>query len=309
MNKNDKIFIAGNEGMVGSAIHRFLLKEGFCNFVFTPHREFDLTNQYIVANFFEKEKPKYVFLAAGKVGGIAANMAYKAQFIYENLMIQSNIIHQSYIHKVSKLLFFASSSIYPKYAPQPIKEEYLLSGYLEPTNESYSIAKIAGIKLCTSYRDQYGCDFISVIPTNLYGINDHYHPENSHVLPSLIRRIHEAKINKDSEVIIWGSGAPRREFLYVDDLAEASVLLMKSNFKNNIYNVGFGSDISIAELAELIKKEIGYTGKLIFDSSKPDGMFRKLIDSTIIRSLGFSPKTTIEHGIHLTYKDYFNNPK
>ena len=304
MKKNEKIYIAGHKGMVGSAILRCLEKEGYTDFVFTPHPEYDLTDQKTVADFFSKEKPDYVFLAAAKVGGIYANNTYRAQFIYENLMIASNIIHQSYVHQVKKLLFLGSSCIYPKMAPQPIKEEYLLSGSLEETNEPYAIAKIAGIKLCEAYRDQYGCNFISVMPTNLYGYNDNYHPDNSHVLPALIQRFHEAKINKRPEVSAWGTGNPRREFLFVDDLADACVFLMNNYNGREFVNIGCGEDITIKELAELIQKIVGYEGNIIFNPAKPDGTPRKLLDISRLKDLGFVPKIGLREGIKFAYEDY-----
>jgi len=304
MKKNEKIYIAGHKGMVGSAILRCLEKEGYSDFVFTPHPEYDLTIQATVADFFSKEKPDYVFLAAAKVGGIYANNTYRAQFIYENLMIASNIIHQSYVHQVKKLLFLGSSCIYPKMAPQPIKEEYLLSGSLEETNEPYAIAKIAGIKLCEAYRDQYGCNFISVMPTNLYGYNDNYHPDNSHVLPALIQRFHEAKINKRPEVSAWGTGNPRREFLFVDDLADACVFLMNNYNGREFVNIGCGEDITIKELAELIQKIVGYEGNIIFNPAKPDGTPRKLLDISRLKDLGFVPKIGLREGIKFAYEDY-----
>ncbi len=304
MEKNEKIFIAGHKGMVGSAIMRCLEKKGYSEFVFAPHSEIDLTSQKTVADFFSKEKPDYVFLAAAKVGGIHANNTYRAQFIYENLMIATNIIHQSFVHNVKKLLFLGSSCIYPKMAPQPIKEEYLLSGTLEPTNEPYAIAKIAGIKLCEAYRDQYGCNFISVMPTNLYGYNDNYHAENAHVMPALIRRFHEAKIEQMPEVVVWGSGTPRREFLFVDDLAEACVFLMNTYNGKEFINIGCGKDISIKELAELVKEIVGYSGNIVFDSTKPDGTPQKLLDISKIQNLGFTPQINLRKGIEMAYADY-----
>ncbi|HNA16284.1 MAG TPA: GDP-L-fucose synthase, partial [Ferruginibacter sp.] len=277
MKKTDKIYVAGHNGMVGSAIVRALQKQGFENLVYRTSKELDLRNQEAVDQFFSEEKPHYVFLAAAKVGGIVANNTYRAEFLYDNLMIVSNIVHSAHAHGVTKLLFLGSSCIYPKMAPQPIKEEYLLTGPLEYTNEPYAIAKIAGIKLCESYRDQYGDDFISVMPTNLYGINDNYHPENSHVLPALIRRFHEAKMNGLNEVMIWGSGTPKREFLYADDLADACLFLMEEYSGKEIVNIGCGEDLSIRELAELVKEVTGYAGNLVFDTSKPDGTPRKLL--------------------------------
>lgn len=304
MNKNEKIYIAGHKGMVGSAILRCLEKEGYSDFVFTPHPEYDLTDQKTVADFFSKEKPAYVFMAAAKVGGIYANNTYRAQFIYENLMIASNIIHQSYVHQVKKLMFLGSSCIYPKMAPQPIKEESLLTGLLEETNEPYAIAKIAGIKLCEAYRDQYGCNFISVMPTNLYGYNDNYHPDNSHVLPALIQRFHEAKINNRPEVSVWGTGNPRREFLFVDDLADACVFLMNTYNGRQFVNIGCGEDLTIKELAELVGEIVGYRGKLVFDTTKPDGTPQKLLDISKLTALGYTPKIPLKDGIRLAYEDY-----
>jgi GDP-L-fucose synthase len=265
MTKKDKIYIAGHRGMVGSAIHRRLKKEGYENFVFSTSDELDLRDQQAVVDFFAKERPGYVFLAAAKVGGILANNTYRAEFLYDNLMIQSNVIENSYRQGVKKLLFLGSSCIYPKLAPQPLKEDYLLTGLLEHTNEPYAIAKIAGIKMCDAYRSQYGCNFISVMPTNLYGPNDNYDLENSHVLPALIRKFHEAKINDQPEVIVWGSGTPRREFLHADDMADACVFLMKNYNEPGLINIGIGEDLSIKELAEMIKDIVGYKGKIVFD--------------------------------------------
>lgn len=304
MNKNDKIYVAGHRGMVGSAVWRKLEKEGFTHLIGKTSKELDLTNQQAVADFFAQEKPDYVFLAAAKVGGIVANNTYRAQFIYENLMIQNNVIHQSYVHGVKKLMFFGSSCIYPKMAPQPLKEDYLLSGLLEPTNEPYAIAKISGIKMCEAYRDQYGCNFISVMPTNLYGYNDNYHPENSHVVPGLIRKFYEAKIAGKPEVVIWGTGSPLREFLFVDDLADAAYMLMQSYNEKQFINIGYGEDISIKELAELIKEISGYEGKLVFDTSKPDGTPRKLMDVSRLKAQGWSPKISLREGLKLAYDDF-----
>lgn len=304
MNTSDKIYIAGHKGMVGSAMHRKLVKEGFGNIVVRTSKELDLTNQQAVADFFAAEKPAYVFLAAAKVGGIVANNTYRADFIYQNLLIESNIIHQSYVHGVKKLMFFGSSCIYPKLAPQPLKEDYLLTGELEYTNEPYAIAKIAGIKLCEGYRDQYGCNFISVMPTNLYGYGDNYHPEHSHVLPALIRRIHEAKENNASFIEAWGTGTPLREFLFVDDLADACYLLMERYNEKQFVNVGCGEDISIRDLINLVKKVIGYTGEIRFDTSKPDGTPRKLMDASKLRAMGWKPTIGLEEGIKLAYSDF-----
>lgn len=297
MEKSSKIYVAGHRGMVGSAIVRKLHAEGYHNLVLKTSVELDLRNQAAVEKFFEKEKLEHVFLAAAKVGGIMANSTYRADFLYENLMIESNVIHQSYVHGVRKLLFLGSSCIYPKMAPQPLKEEYLLSGYLEETNEPYAIAKIAGIKLCENYRHQYGCDFISAMPTNLYGPNDNYDLQNSHVLPALIRKFVEAKSLNISSVEIWGTGNPLREFLHVDDLADACFFLMQSYSSNEFVNVGSGFEISIKDLALLMKKTIGYEGELRFDSSKPDGTPRKLMDSSKLKNLNWVPKVTLEEGL------------
>lgn len=305
MDKKDKIYIAGHRGMVGSAIHRRLKKEGFENFVFRTSDELDLRDQKAVADFFTKEKPDYVFLAAAKVGGILANNTYRAEFLYDNLMIQSNVIENSYRNGVKKLLFLGSSCIYPKMAPQPLKEEYLLTGLLEHTNEPYAIAKIAGIKLCDAYRSQYGCNFISVMPTNLYGSNDNYDLKNSHVLPALLRKFHEAKINNEGEVVVWGSGNPLREFLHADDMADACVFLMKNYNEEGLINIGVGEDLSIKELAEMIKEITGYKGKIVFDSSKPDGTPRKLMDVSKLSSLGWKASIGLKEGITRVYKEKF----
>jgi GDP-L-fucose synthase len=306
MEKHEKIYIAGHLGMVGSAMHRKLLAEGFNNIIVKTSAELDLTNQQAVADFFAQEKPDYVFLAAAKVGGIVANNTYRADFIYLNLMIESNIIHQAYANKVKKLMFFGSSCIYPKLAPQPLKEDYLLTGELEHTNEPYAIAKIAGIKLCESYRDQYGCNFISVMPTNLYGYGDNYHPNHSHVLPALIRRLHEAKENDTPYIEAWGTGKPLREFLFVDDLADACYLLMQSYNERQFVNVGFGEDISIRNLIDIIKNVVGYNGEIRFDITKPDGTPRKLMDATKLRNMGWQPKISLEEGITIAYHDFLN---
>lgn len=306
MEKNAKIYIAGHRGMVGSAIHRKLAKSGFIAIVTRTSKELDLRDQKAVEAFFDLEKPDYVFLAAAKVGGIVANNTYRADFLYENLAIQNNVIHQSYKHGVKKLMFLGSSCIYPKLAPQPLKEDYLLTGLLEETNEPYAIAKIAGIKMCEAYRTQYGCNFISVMPTNLYGFNDNYHPENSHVLPALIRRFHEAKINNTPVVTIWGSGSPLREFLFADDLAEACYYLMENYDEPQLVNIGTGEDISIKDLALLVKKVLGYEGSLAFDSSKPDGTPRKLMDVSKLHKLGWKHKVELEQGIKLAYEDFLN---
>jgi GDP-L-fucose synthase len=300
MDKSAKIYIAGHRGMVGSGIERKLKSEGYNNIVVKSSSDLDLRNQQAVNTFFELQKPDYVILAAAKVGGILANNTYRAEFIYDNLMIESNIIHASYLNKVKKLLFLGSSCIYPKMAPQPLKEEYLLSGYLESTNQPYAIAKIAGIEMCDSYRAQYGCNFISAMPTNLYGTNDNYHPENSHVLPALIRRIILAKKNNDPKVVIWGTGTPRREFMHVDDLADACYFLLQNYNEAGLVNIGWGEDVSIKELATLIANEVGYSGALEFDTTKPDGTPRKLMDTTKINSLGWKTSIKLQEGINRT---------
>jgi GDP-L-fucose synthase len=307
LEKASKIFIAGHRGMVGSAIFRKLQKEGYSNLVFRTSSELDLRNQQAVTEFFAAEKPEYVFLAAAKVGGILANNRYKADFLYENLAIQMNVIHQAYVNGVKKLMFLGSSCIYPKLAPQPLKEEYLLTGLLEPTNEPYAIAKIAGIKMCEAYRQQYGCNFIAVMPTNLYGYNDNYHPKNSHVLPALIRKFHEAMVNSSSEVIILGTGSPRREFLFSDDLANACFFLMHNYDEPGFINIGTGHDITINELALLIQKVVGFEGKLVFDTSQPDGTPRKLMDVSKLNSKGWHYQVELEQGIRLVYEDFKNN--
>jgi GDP-L-fucose synthase len=306
MEQTAKIYIAGHKGMVGSGLERKLRKEGFDNIVTRTSSELDLRNQLAVNNFFEKEKPAYVILSAAKVGGIIANNCYRAEFIYDNLMIEANIIHASYLNNVTKLLFLGSSCIYPKMAPQPMKEEYLLSGFLEPTNQPYAIAKIAGIEMCDSYRAQYGCNFISAMPTNLYGTNDNYHPENSHVLPALIRKIVLAKKNNEPSVTIWGTGTPRREFLHVDDLADACYFLLQTNNEIGIANIGFGKDISIKELAQLIASKVDFVGDLIFDNSKPDGTMRKILDCSRINTLGWIPKINLQDGITNTILEFKN---
>jgi GDP-L-fucose synthase len=306
MKKDSKIFVAGHRGMVGSAILRKLKSEGYTNIVTKSKKELDLTNQFQVNHFFHFERPEYVFLAAAKVGGIKANSDFKADFIYQNLAIQTNIINASYQTGVKKLMFLGSSCIYPKMATQPLKEEYLLSGYLETSNDAYAIAKIAGIKMCQSFNQQYGTNFISVMPTNLYGPGDNYDLQSSHVLPALIRKFHEAKSNGDSEVVIWGSGNPMREFLYVEDLAEACVYLMLNYNESEIVNIGTGEDISIKDLALMIRDVIGFAGQIIYDSSKPDGTPRKLLDVSKIHELGWSHKTDLKRGIELTYKHFLN---
>ena len=303
MEKSSKIYIAGHRGMVGSAIERKLNAEGYYNIVHRTSSELDLRNQDLVNSFFLVEKPDYVILAAAKVGGIHANNTYRAEFIYDNLMMEANIIQASYINQVKKLLFLGSSCIYPKMAPQPLKEEYLLSGYLESTNQPYAVAKIAGIEMCDSYRAQYGCNFISAMPTNLYGTNDNYHPENSHVLPALIRRIILAKKHNDASVVIWGTGNPRREFMHVDDLADACYFLLQNYNEAGLVNIGWGEDVSIKELANLIASEVGYTGALEFDTIKPDGTPRKLMDTNKINNLGWRPTIQLKEGIKKTIQE------
>lgn len=309
MQKQDKIYIAGHRGMVGSAIMRRLQHDGFENIIVRTSSELDLRNQEAVARFFAEEQPDYVFLAAAKVGGIVANNTYRAEFIYDNLMIETNIIHYAYKSGVKKLMFLGSSCIYPKMAPQPLKEEYLLSGYLEQTNEPYAIAKIAGIKMCDAYREQYGCNFISVMPTNLYGPNDNYNLTTSHVLPALIRKFHEAKEEGTAEVMVWGSGTPKREFLYADDLADACVFLMKTYNEPGLVNVGVGEDLSIKELAKQIKDVTGFEGEIVFDASKPDGTPRKLMDVSKLHSLGWSHRISLREGIKMAYEDFLQKHK
>ena len=316
MKKDSKIYIAGHRGLVGSAIVKNLKSKGYSNLIYRTHQELDLLNQEAVANFFELEKPEYVILAAAKVGGIVANNTYRADFIYENLQIQNNIIHQSYLHGVTKLLFLGSTCIYPKNSPQPMKEEYLLTSELEYTNEPYAIAKIAGIKMCESYNLQYGTNFISVMPTNLYGINDNFDLETSHVLPALLRKMHEAKLNNEPQVEIWGSGKPRREFLYSKDMADACVFLLESRdfkdtysrdekeIRNTHINIGTGIDISIKELAQTIKEIVGYEGELYFNTTKPDGTIVKLTDPSKLHSLGWKHKVELEDGIKRVYEWY-----
>ena len=304
MEKNAKIYVAGKYGMVGSAIERSLREKGFSNLLGHSSEELNLTRQADVENFFKHERPDYVFVSAAKVGGIYANSTYPGEFIYNNLQIQNNLIHSSYVYRVKKLLFLGSSCIYPKFADQPIKEDYLLSGKLEPTNEAYAIAKIAGVKMCEFYNKQFHTNFISAMPTNLYGIGDNYNAMNAHVIPALIRRIHEAKANQSKEVVIWGSGKPLREFLYVDDLADACIFLMNEYLSNDTINVGSGMEVSIRELAIAIQKVVGYTGEIVLDASKPDGSPRKLLDTTRLQSLGWKPKTSLESGLELAYQDF-----
>ncbi|WP_207421872.1 GDP-L-fucose synthase [Desertivirga brevis] len=304
MEKNAKIYVAGHRGMVGSAIVRKLEREGFTNIITRGSKELDLRSQQAVADFFATEKPDYVFLAAAKVGGIIANNTYRGEFLYDNLMIQNNIIHNSYLNNVKKLMFLGSSCIYPKMAPQPLKEEYLLTGTLEQTNEPYAIAKIAGIKMCDAYRDQYGCNYVSVMPTNLYGYNDNYHPENSHVLPALIRKFHEAKEEGRDKVTIWGTGSPMREFLFADDLADACFYLMEHYNEAGLVNIGTGEDVTIKELALTVKEVVGFEGELEFDTSKPDGTPRKLMDVSKLHSFGWKHKVELKEGIQLAYEDF-----
>lgn len=301
---NSRIFIAGHRGMVGSAICRKLENEGYTNLITRTSGELDLTNQAAVEQFFRDQQPEFVFLAAAKVGGIYANNVYRADFLYRNLMIEANVIHAAYSHGVKKLLFLGSSCIYPKFADQPLREESLLTGELEPTNEPYAIAKIAGIKLCEAYRDQYGCNFISVMPTNLYGPNDNYDPENSHVLPALIRKFHEAKVNMKPHVMLWGSGTPRREFLHVDDLAEAVVFLMLNYDEKPFLNIGTGEDISIYDLAKLVQMVVSFEGEIKLDASKPDGTPRKLMDVSRLHTLGWKHQIELREGIEAVYEDF-----
>ncbi|MCC6371020.1 MAG: GDP-L-fucose synthase [Bacteroidia bacterium] len=304
MKQDSRIYIAGHRGMVGSAILRNLETKGFHSFILKTSSELDLRDQQQVAAFFEKEKPEYVFLAAAKVGGIQANNTYRADFLYDNLMIQNNVIHQSYVHGVKKLMFLGSSCIYPKMAPQPLKEEYLLSGKLEDTNEPYAIAKITGIKMCESYQRQHGCNFIAAMPTNLYGPNDNYNLNNSHVLPALIRKFHEAKESKAKQVEIWGTGSPLREFLHVDDLGEACVFLMQNYDGHTHVNVGTGEDLSIKDLALLVQKIVGFEGEIVHDLSKPDGTPRKLMDVSFLHKLGWKHTINLSEGIAMVYEDF-----
>jgi GDP-L-fucose synthase len=303
MNKSSKIYIAGHRGMVGSSILRALKAKGYSNFVLKTSAELDLRNQLAVADFFAFEKPDYVFLAAAKVGGIIANNTYRADFIYENMMIQSNVIHHAYLNGVKKLLFLGSSCIYPKLAPQPLKEEYLLTGLLEPTNEPYAIAKIAGIKMCDAYREQYGCNFISVMPTNLYGPNDNYDLNNSHVLPALLRKFITAKNDGATSVTIWGTGSPLREFLHADDLAAACLFLMDNHNEAGLVNIGVGEDISILDLAKMVKQIVGFAGDIITDTTKPDGTPRKLMDVSKLTNLGWKASISLEEGINKVYQE------
>ncbi len=309
MDKESRIYIAGHRGMVGSAIWRVLESCGFNHLIGISHSELDLLNAQAVQDFYTKYRPEYVFLAAAKVGGIGANSTYPAQFIYENLQMQNHIIHQAYLYGVKKLLFLGSSCIYPKMAPQPLKEEYLLTGPLEPSNEWYALAKISGLKMCQAYRKQYGCNFISCMPTNLYGPGDNYHLDNSHVVPALIRKFHEAKVRQDPEVTCWGSGKPLREFLHVDDMARACVHLMERYSEEQTINIGSGKELSIFELAELVRKVVGFEGRITWDTSKPDGTPRKLLDISRITRLGWEPEIDLEKGLELAYQDFLNRPQ
>jgi len=309
MEKGAKIYIAGHRGMVGSAIKRKLEQEGYTNFVTRLSTELDLRSQQQVADFFQQEKPDYVFLAAAKVGGIIANNTYRAEFLYDNLQIQNNVIHSAYLNGVTKLMFLGSSCIYPKMAPQPLEEDYLLTGPLEETNEPYAIAKIAGIKMCDAYRAQYGCNYISVMPTNLYGYNDNYHPQNSHVLPALIRRFHEAKEQGLPSVTIWGTGSPKREFLFADDLAAACYYLMQNYDEPGLVNIGTGEDLSIKELAEIVKQTVEFEGEITFDTSKPDGTPRKLMDVSKLHSKGWKHTIDLPEGIKLAYQDFLSKQR
>ncbi|HAN55731.1 MAG TPA: GDP-fucose synthetase [Betaproteobacteria bacterium] len=308
MNKNIKIYIAGHQGMVGSAIERRLSSAGYANLVSRAHAELDLTNQAAVTQFIQHEKPDYIFLAAGKVGGINANNTYRAEFIYQNLMIEANIVHAAWQAGIQRLLFLGSSCIYPRDSPQPIKEDYLLNGPLEQTNEPYALSKIAGVKLCESYNRQYGTQYISAMPTNLYGPNDSYDLNNSHVLPALIRKAHEAKVRGDKEFMVWGSGKPMREFLYVDDMADACVFLMENGISEGLFNVGTGEDVTIRELAETVMSVVGFNGEIVFDASKPDGTPRKLLDVNRMRKLGWQAQTPLRDGIAKTYADFLTKP-
>jgi len=310
MQRESRIYVAGHRGLVGSAIVRRLMAGGYSNLITRTHAELDLTDQAAVEKFFRAEMPEYVFLAAAKVGGIHANNTYPAEFIYTNLAIETNIIHSAYLTAVRKLLFLGSSCIYPKHAPQPMNEEYLLTGPLEPTNEPYALAKIAGIKMCAAYNRQYGTDYLSVMPTNLYGLGDNYDLQNSHVLPALIRKMHEAKLRGDQEVTVWGTGTPRREFLYCDDLADACVFLMENHAAADVgefINIGVGTDLTIHELAGLVAQVVGFHGQVVFDTSKPDGTPQKLLDVSRITRLGWRAKTALKDGIALTFRDYLGS--
>ena len=304
MTPNDKIYVAGHRGLVGSSLIRCLEKNGFQHIITRTHQELDLTNQQAVHQFFQKEKPDFVFLAAAKVGGIYANNSYPAEFIRDNLLIQTNVIHEAYVSKVKRLLFLGSSCIYPRDCPQPIKEEYLLTGLLEPTNSPYAIAKISGIEMCRSYNRQYGTQFICVMPTNLYGPGDNYNLENSHVIPALIRKMHEAKMRGDKEVVIWGTGNPKREFLHVDDLAQACIQIINYKEVIDLVNIGAGKELTILELSEVIRETLGFKGELIFDANKPDGTPRKILDITKAKEFGWIPKITLKDGLKISYEDY-----
>lgn len=306
MKKRSRIYVAGHQGMVGSAIYRKLQEQGYDNVCFATSSEVDLRDRAAVNNFFNENQPEFVLLAAAKVGGILANNNYPADFLYDNLMIQTNVIECAFRHKVEKLLFLGSSCIYPKFAPQPIPESALLGGYLEPTNEAYAVAKIAGIKLCQAYFEQHGCCFVSAMPTNLYGIGDNYHPENSHVLPALIRRFHEAKEENRDEVVIWGTGTPLREFMFADDLGEACIFLMHQYEEKEIINVGTGEEVSILDLAHLVADAVGFKGNIGLDKSKPDGTPRKLMDSSRLRNLGFHSRTSLQQGVPIAYNDFLD---
>jgi GDP-L-fucose synthase len=307
LEKQAKIYVAGHRGMVGSAIVRYLQKNGYQNLVLKTSAELDLRNQQAVADFFAQEKPAYVFLAAAKVGGIVANNTYRADFLYENLAIQNNVIHAAYVNQVTKLMFLGSSCIYPKLAPQPLKESYLLTGLLEPTNEPYAIAKIAGIKMCEAYRAQYGCNFISVMPTNLYGPNDNYDLQNSHVLPAMIHKFHEAKTRGDQSMELWGTGSPMREFLYADDLAEACLFLMETYNESELVNIGTGVDVTIKELAQTVQQIVGFSGTIQWDTNRPDGTPRKLMDVSKLHGLGWKHHIELAQGIQLAYQDFLAN--
>ena len=307
MNTSDKIFIAGHHGLIGSAICRRLVDKGFTNIITAERSSLDLANQGQVKQFFETHKPDYVFLAAAKVGGVYANNTYRAEFIYENLVIQSNVIHQAFMSEVKKLIFFSCSCVYPKLCPQPMREEHLLSGYLEPTNEPFAIAKIAGMKMCESYNRQYGADFISVIPTNVYGINQNYDRMNSLVIPALMRKFHEAKESNLKEVVLWGTGRPTRDFLFSDDLADASIFLLHAYSGNDMFNIGTGKDYSIHELAKVIKNIVGFNGKVVYDASKPDGVIMKLQDVSKLTELGWKYNVELEDGIRIAYQDFLKN--
>lgn len=305
--KNAKIFVAGHRGLIGSAIVRELKRKGYTNLSLRTRAELDLRNANDVETFFEQEKPDFVFVAAAKVGGIKANMEYPAEFIYDNIQLQNNVIHSSWKNNVSKLLFLGSSCIYPAKAPQPLKEEYFMTGKFEPTNQAYAVAKTAGIEMCASYRKQYGCDFISVIPTNLYGPGEHFDAQNSHLVAALITKFHSAKMNGDKEVMLWGTGTPLREYMFVDDCAEACVMLMEKYSSSDVINIGIGEDKTVSEIAEVVKRVVGYNGNLVFDATKPDGMHRKLMDVTKINSLGWHAKTNLEDGVRKTYQWYLEN--